>query len=396
MPRPLPPVVLALASCLIVAPEPAPARAASPAPVGAITALIEPMTRQVVQRRDDNVGRILVIGTYAGNVDGFQAQSFLRPGMIGQALGWTALADVTILQGHFVGVFRQPAGGFYDLQVRPTYQGQAGLPMNVYAVGVGEVFIAAGQSNTTNWGVPTGFAPDLRVSSFNPGSGHGIDPTFPGVGWQYGIDPIPALDGSGAGSVWPTMMNNLAVVLRVPVGIYTTGYTGTSIEEWLPGQVFQPPTANTAPVVLFKRLTNAIEYFNDRGGARAVLWMQGESDYGLLTNPAVYGANLRTIIDQSRQQTGVPIKWMVAQTSTPTTTNLAERQGLEAAQGAVVDDFLTFPGPNADSIGIPYRVVNAYGPLHFNAAGLVLLGGYWGIYVANVPGFLYHGYLPPY
>ena len=363
--------------------------------VGSITRLIEPMTRQVVQRRDDNVGRILVIGTYAGNVDGFQAQSFLRPGMLGRALGWTALVDVTIFQGHFVGIFRQPAGGFYDLQIRPTYQGQAGLPMNIYAVGVGEVFITAGQSNSTNFGLPTGFAPDIRVSSMNPGSGHGIDPTFPGVGWQYGIDPQPAVDESTGGSTWPTMANNLAVVLGVPIGLYSTGYGGTSIANWLPGSTL-PAYLDIPEVSLFQRLVNAIEYFNDRGGARGVLWIQGETDFGLDTAPQAYEANLRLVINLSRQVTGVPIKWMIAQTTTPTSLNPAEKAGLEAAQYGVVDEVLTFPGPDADAIGIPYRIYVTGGPLHFNATGLVLLGGYWGIYVANVPGFLAPGYLPAY
>ena len=397
MPRACSPALLALACCLLAGPAAGPAPAqpvvSHPAPVGAITALIEPMTRQVVQRRDDNLGNILVIGTYAGNVDGFQAQSFLRPGMLGRALGWTALVDVTILQGHFVGIFRQPAGGFYDLQIRPTYQGQAGLPMNIYAVGVGEVFITAGQSNSTNFGLPTGFAPDVRVSSFNPGPTFGVDPKFPGVGWQYGIDPQPAVDESTGGSTWPTMANNLAVVMGVPIGLYAAGSGGTAIEQWLPG--FVTPANSFAPSLsLFSRLTNAINFFTSRGGVRGVLWIQGETDYGLDTDPLVYEANLRLIIGQSRQVTGVPIKWMIAQTTTPLTNNMLERAGLETAQYGVVDNVLTFPGPDADSIGLPYRIEVVGGPLHFNATGLVLLGGYWGIYVYNFPGFLAAGALP--
>ena len=366
-----------------------------PAPVGSIAGISEPTTRQVVQRRDDNNGAILIIGTCAGNIDGFQARSFLRPGMFGQPLGWSPLVNVTINEGHFVGTFRQPAGGFYDLQVRPVFQGQLGQPITVYAVGVGEVFITAGQSNATNWSSPTGFAPDLRVSSFDPGPGLGIDPAFPGAAWQYGIDPQPVIDTSGGGSTWPMMANNLAIVLNVPVGLYCVGYSGTRAQQWLPGEPFTPPNVPTAQIVLFDRLTNAIRYFDSRGGARGVLWIQGESDYFSTIVPQAYLTQLREIINQSRALTGVPIKWMVAQTASPLADNPPRRASMEMAQGSVIDNVLTFPGPNADSIGLAYRLPSIYGPLHFNAAGAMLMGNYWGIYVANVPGFLSQGGLPP-
>ena len=365
-----------------------------PALVGSITGISEPTTRQVVQRRDDNVGAILVIGTYAGNVGGFQARSFLRPGMAGQPVGWTALQSVVLFQGHFVGTLRQPAGGFYDLQVRPTYDTQVGTPVTIYAVGVGEVFITAGQSNTTNSSSPTGFSPDIRVSSFNPGPSLGIDPAFPGASWQYGIDPQPVLDQTSAGSTWPTMANNLAVVLNVPIGLYSAGCGGTVIHEWLPGYV-KPATYTTPPLILFNRLVNAINYFNNRGGVRAVLWLQGESDYGNGTNPVTYQNQLKTVIDQSRVATGVPIKWMVGRTTVAVDDNPSQKQSIRAAQASVADYRLTFPGPDADSIGLAYRNPSSYGPLHFNAAGVVLLGNYWGIHVANISGFLAPGALTP-
>jgi hypothetical protein len=362
--------------------------------VGSITSIIEPMTRQVVQRRDDNIGNVLVIGTYTGNVTSFQARSLLRPGMTGTPIGWTFLEDVTIFEGYFVGIFRQPAGGFYDLQVRPLFGGQLGQPVDIFAVGVGEVFITAGQSNATNWGTPTGFVPDLRVSCFYDGPYSGTNTAYPGAAWIWGIDPMPALDNSTLGSPWPIMATNLVEALGVPVGLYMAGFVGSSIENWQPGYVLFPGTATTLPVELFGRLTNAIEYFNGRGGVRAVLWIQGETDYLEALLPSVYQANLAFVIEQSRLVTGVPIKWMVAQTTTPLNSYPAEKLGLEQAQAAVVDDVLTFPGPNADLIGLPYRAYQNNLPVHFNAAGLSLLGGYWGIYVANLPGFLAPGFLP--
>ncbi len=383
---------LAMACCLLT--NPGSGQAVAQRPVGLITGLTEPMTRQVVQRRDDNVGTILFVGTYSGNVDGFQASSSLQNGMTGTPLGWTPLIDVTILQGHFVGILRQPAGGFYNIQLRPTYQGQVGTAVTVQGVGVGEVFITAGQSNSTNNGIPTGFYPSNLVSCFNDGTGLGIDPNYPGAFWRWGYDPQPAIDQSSKGSPWPTMATDLAGALGVPIGMYAAGFGGTTIQDWTPGYVL-PATLVTPPVVLFSRLTNAIQYFNTRGGVRAVLWDQGESDYYGLTSGALYAADLQLVIQKSREVSGVPIKWMVAQASSPLTTNMSQRLQLEFAQASVVNYILTFPGPNTDLIGLPDRSYLGSEPVHFNASGLILLGGYWAIYVNNVPGFLNNGHLPP-
>ena len=242
-------------------------------------------------------------------------------------------------------------------------------------------------------GSPTGFVPDVRVSSFVDGTGHGIDPSYPGASWQGGGDPQPAVDQSVGGSPWPTMASNLAGQLGVPIGLYASGCGGTSIREWLPGYL-KPATPATPPMVLFNRLANAIGYFSHRGGVRAVLWQQGESDYDLQTNAFTYESYLRQIINQSRSVTNVPVKWMVVKATTPLSDNLVLKGQLEQAQANVVDYALTFPGPNTDLLGLSYRIDDGGKFHHFNAAGLAQLGDNWSLYLMNMPGFLADGSLP--
>jgi hypothetical protein len=360
-----------------------------PIPVGSILSVTEPMIRQVVQRRDDNYGNIVFMGTVVGNVDGFQARSILNPGMSGLSQDWAPLIDVTITGQSFIGVYRQAAGGFYDLQIRPTFQGQVGTPSTIFAVGVGEVFITAGQSNSTNFGQKTGFIPDLRVSTFVDGTAYGIDPAYPGASWRWGTEPLPAIDLSAGGSAWPRMATNLVAATGVPVGLYCVACGGTTIDMWLPGVTKDTP--NVPHVILIDRLINALNYFKLRGGVRAVLWDQGESDAGLNTDPLIYEANLRDLIELSRELSGLPVKWMVALATGAPDTNPTIRDGLEQAQVDVTDGESTFEGPNTDLLGFAYRQTP---PAHFNAAGLLLLGDLWGIYVFNSPGFLAPGLLP--
>jgi hypothetical protein len=181
-------ILLALAVGLLI-PSSLSHGGAGPSPVGAITGISNPLTRQVVQRRDNNVGNILIVGTYSGAVDGFQASSTLLPGMNGTPVGWTALTGLVMEGGFFVGYFKQPAGGFYNIQVRPVSKNEPGEAVTVSTIGVGEVFITAGQSNTTNNGTPTGFLPSILVSCFNEGPGYGIDTSYPGASWRWGVDP---------------------------------------------------------------------------------------------------------------------------------------------------------------------------------------------------------------
>jgi hypothetical protein len=362
--------------------------------VGSIVTVTDPMIRQVVQRRDDNYGNIVFMGTFAGNVDGFQARSVLRPGMAGLAQDWTPMIGVSLVGQRFFGVFRQAAGGFYDLQIRPTFQGRVGAPATVFAVGVGEVFLLAGQSNATNSGQKTGFVPDIRVSAFSDGPRYGVDPSFPGASWQWGIDPLPAIDLTSGGSPWPKMATNLVNATGgVPVGLYCVACGGTTIDQWLPGVTRYTPSAGN--VVLIDRLVNALNYFKLRSGVRAVLWDQGENDAAVGTDRWVYEANLRDLIELSRGRSGVPVKWLVALATGPPSVAPATRLGLEQAQIDVTDGVMTYEGPNTDLLGYAYRQALPVDPgYHFNEVGLNLLGDLWGIYVFNSPGFLGPGYLP--
>ncbi|WP_435011716.1 sialate O-acetylesterase [Tundrisphaera lichenicola] len=305
--------------------------------------------------------------------------------MSGHPQGWSRLVSVSFIGRRFIGVYRQFAGGLYDLQIRPTYRGRVGQPRTIFAVGVGEVFITAGQSNATNSGDPTGFLPDLRVSAFDSGSGNGLGPGFPLARWRWGYDPQPVFDRSNGGSVWPKMASNLAAATGLPIGIYSIGQGSTAIAEWQPGHP------------LYDRLTTALIYFKYRGGVRAVLWDQGETDTGLHTNPAVYEAQLRRLIAQSRMVAGVPVKWMVAQAAGFSESNASLRMALRQAQANVVDGELTFGGPNTDLLGFPYRKASPLNPAifpHFNSQGVLLLGSLWGISIFNTPGFLDQGALP--
>src|SRR5262249_59329065 len=149
---------------------------------------------------------------------------------------------------------RVAAGGWYRLELRAVQKGKTVAEWTVEKVGVGEVFVIAGQSNATNCGEER-----IRTTS-------GMVASFSGRGWQPANDPQPGVhDKTGGGSCWPPFGDALYAKYKVPIGIASTGHSGSSVREWQPGSVY------------FKWMMKRIGQFGS-GGFRAVLWHQGESD----------------------------------------------------------------------------------------------------------------------
>ena len=128
-----------------------------------------------------------------------------------------------------------PAGGWYTLQVRFRAAGRVTARASVAHVGVGEVFVIAGQSNSTNFGEVRQITRSRMVS------------TFDGARWRIADDPQPGVqDGSTQGSFIPAFGDALYARLKVPIAVACVGYGGTSVRQWLPrGDRFGSPPSSS-------------------------------------------------------------------------------------------------------------------------------------------------------
>ena len=190
---------------------------------------------------------------------------------------------------------------------------------SVEHVGIGEVFVVAGQSNSANHGEQQQSPKSDRVV------------TFDGTHWQIALDPQPGASGKG-GSFLPPFGDALAERLDVPIGFIACGIGATSVREWLPkGATFpNPPTlekrVEQLPSGDWVSNGEAFAMFVSRmksvgpHGFRAVFWHQGESDANqkdsTRTLPGqLYRQYLANLIRQSRQEIGWEAPWFVAQVS---------------------------------------------------------------------------------
>lgn len=243
------------------------------------------------------------------------------------------------------------AGGWYSVEVRSMLNETPVETITIDKVGVGDIYLTAGQSNSANHGSPTATPADDRVIARS---------NITTNTWVHAADPMPIASGTG-GSVWSRLGDLLTEQEDIPIGFITVGIGSTQSSEWIPG------TSNYDNL-----LKPALQSF-PVNGFRAVLWHQGELDSRLGVTASTYASHLNSIITQSRIDARWGIPWYLAEASFHSSSSLASETRITAGQRATVhSDPLVFLGPSTDE----FHLEDAAGgkltdQVHFNAAGLM-------------------------
>ena len=150
-----------------------------------LLSLSQPTGHAVFQRDGSNRADMTVAGQIASQaVTRIEARAVSMPGFSGSTTDWQVI-DTTLPGGDFSGSLTVTAG-WYAIEVRAWNGGAMVAAASVEQVGVGEVFVTAGQSNAGNYS-PYRLTPsDPRVSAYGPD------------GWQFAADPQPIAGGTGA------------------------------------------------------------------------------------------------------------------------------------------------------------------------------------------------------
>jgi hypothetical protein len=288
-----------------------------PASAATSVLLSSPLDYQVFQRETRLKGTISIFGRALVPINRVEAR------VVGQAITGPLAARWHTLSlnqrtGEFHANLMMPAGGFYEVDVR--VQDRAGHVETVAVphVGVGEVFVVSGQSNSTNYGE----VPQVTET--------GMVATFSGETWRVANDPQPGVqDDSKKGSFIPSLGDALYRRYRVPIGVASVGHGSTSVRQWLPaGEPIEIMPTMTKYVVqaadgtltsdgkLFNGMMTRIRQLGVHG-FRAVLWHQGESDSHQPPEHEItaetYRRMLRQVILATRSKAGWNIPWFVAQ-----------------------------------------------------------------------------------
>lgn len=332
-----------------------------------------PKDYQVVQRDSTNFADIQI------RVSSLNASASVR--LVAATLNGQVVAESRSR------TLKVPAGGWYQFWIQElSANGLSVLSeARVSHVGVGEVFLTAGQSNSVAAGETAQPNSSLTSGGFLSG------PAFDQIAWSATID-------SGAhGSAWPIFASLLSAQLKLPVGVIQVGCGGSSTAQWLPTGSAGVIDASmcgadtTALGGLFLRLVKAS---NALGSYRALLWHQGESDTST-TTAQTYHDRLALIMARLNTTRTTPVKWFVANAAyfpgsevDLTTCNFVSGRTIAFASGmlrvragqqALWREHLALPGPDTDGlIGAAYRYPGSFGNcVHFSDLGLKVHGQMW-------------------
>ena len=328
-----------------------------------------PIDYQIVQRSSKDKGKIIVAGkleTTKAEIGAIEAR-LTGNGIKGD---WQKLLS-TPKGESFRGALEAPTGAWYSVEVRALDQNAPFISSSVAHVGVGEVFVIAGQSNSANH----------AEEKLKPKSDKVV--AFDGKSWKAANDPQPGASGGG-GSFIPPFADAIAEQFNVPVGIVATGVGASSIREWLPEKTTfpNPPTllGNVTKLesgeweskgIIFQRLVTKLQPLGNQG-FRAVLWHQGESDANQ-SDPTrtlkgeLYQKYLEQLIRESRREVGWDFPWFVAQASYHSPADTGS-EDIRLAQKALWNNNTALEGPDSDKLGSEYRDGNGKG-VHFNGKG---------------------------
>ncbi|WP_169853278.1 sialate O-acetylesterase [Anaerohalosphaera lusitana] len=310
--------------------------------------LSQPKTRAVFQRNDHDIAMVPVQGTYADPLTLIEARAVVMDGFSGSPSDWQII-DESPIGGSFSGTLSVAAGGWYSIEIR-TFDGETpGPTAAVDRVGVGEVFIISGQSNSANFGQPKMTPTHDTVSAWT------------GSSWRHAYDPQPIANGNN-GSPWSRLGDILVARFDVPIGFVTTGIGATRVGQWVPGTPY------------YTRIRSAIEDMGENG-MRAILWHQGESDSIAGTSASVYASRLNSIIAQTRVDAGWDVPWGVALASYhPYSTSAQEAEVRAGQESVITGDPLVFQGADTDDF---HNLGWLADSVHFDGTGLLEHARWW-------------------
>ena len=255
-----------------------------------------------------------------------------------------------------------PAGWYYlSITAYPLAQNLPTLRSSIGKVGIGEVFIISGQSNAQGlpnqpgdlniaYPLPTYDAVRVQPNAVDPNLFIDFSKTrsVDAVRKEYLTPTVAAKDvatnqgiAPAGGSLWywARVGERLAAQFNVPIAFYNAAFGGTQIKTWYgskdgQGEPLGQPGANPPnynPGSPYLLLRKSLNLYGSSFGARAVLWLQGETDVRALTDnwgtartvadSTDYSNLLQAVIQQSRQDFGKSVPWVIGKASYFTETN---------------------------------------------------------------------------
>ena len=377
-----------------------------------------PVDRAVFQKNASNEAEVWFSGQFDPNTNYQLEYSVsklnLQTGNVQQAnfIPWTEIIpNSQKMYRHSRSLLK----GWYLYEVR-TLSGTTTVQTKSVKVGVGEVFILAGQSNSQGY----------ESQEFDPG----IINYFQNYQAKYGqyydcvnvlnanfdcnesklyhklanlskLDANTRIAPKGVGSwCYAVLGAEIALSQQEPVAFFNAGAEGTSAYHWFKtaennnfaaDNFYSSGTYCGTSGIPYLPFRNALQVYASLFGVKAVLWHQGKTDAQFVTaNVTKYGnlvaeykTRLEYVIDKSRTEFGnTLLSWFVSEVSYSNGGNI--NTGLTTIQNQVSSNSNNQIGVLTDEVGLTYFIDgqtrqsrNIGANVHFHDWGLYEFGIRW-------------------
>ena len=274
-------------------------------------AITSPQAFQVFQRSGGGTATISISGTYVGSPTAIEAKW-------GNG-AWTTI-DASPSGGTYSGSLTNQASGSGTLQVRFT--NLPGVSASAASVGVGDIFIGAGQSNMVGQGT--------NDQTYTESGGNKASLYTIGSGWSELADPT-GVDMNG--SYLPHIATNFLANVNYPIAFANVAVSGSAIVQW------EKSAANFWDDNLDAAITGV------GGSIKAVLWHQGENEAMNGNSQASYYASITQFALDINTDYGVKLVACILQNCNGIT-NPEEQAIRDAISQAIADGDNVLAGPD--------------------------------------------------
>jgi len=348
-----------------------------------------PINNQVLQRDKSGFADIAVTAYAYVPYESIEARLTPIEGYTGEPKT-VVFSKSQISQGFLNNTFEAKTG-WYALQLTGYASNGTKEVSETTRVGIGEVFLVAGNSNAMGLPGLGSKNSSNQVVSFNAinkflnTENITVAPDGPMQAPQFA--PIKATDyifPSGETSwYWAELGDMLNKKLNTPVLFLNSAWAAANSENYRDGASgkdafniyvgkFWP---NRQP---YTNIVNTVRYLNSSLGLRAILWSHGENDAQQSVTEENYFTNIRTLITNSRRDTGKEIPWIVARNSASSTLPKPYMPIITAQNRLIaLNGFNTYAGPNLDTVQMPRPEQGHFENVKGGVQGLTLAASAW-------------------
>ncbi len=349
-----------------------------------------PVSRQIVQRDNNNQATVQIAGSYGQPLDAVEARAVARAAGQGVTSDWTIL-QTNPSNGQFSGTM-VVKGGWYTLEVRGMKGGAVVATHALDRFGVGEVFAIMGHSNAQGSGCnvngsngcPTiDGARDDRVNvvgldqnsaDFNKYLETADTRYLPGLNFSQlllnsGMAPFAKMPW-----LWGHMGDILVAQIKVPVLLYNAGFGGTNMQQtyWAAYDIpFYHSFVRYDLRMPYANVRNMMNLYIPTTGIRAILVHHGLNDRSNSTEETV--RYYRGVIDKIRTEFNKPdLSFVIGLDSYLGGTY----DNIRSAQFQVINPtgYKTFQGPDLDLIN---SIQDRPDGAHYSQSGQMKAGEAW-------------------